>query len=70
MVSQSVDLSIPKVEILSNKIAKEELSFNESREISAVTHTFRGDFNGQAFLMFGQESGLKLVSRLLGDKYL
>ncbi len=68
MVNQIVDLTVPSVDILPNKVAKEKLCFNEAKDISVVSQAFHGDFNGQAFLMFGQESGLKLVSRLLGDK--
>jgi chemotaxis protein CheC len=68
MVNQRVDLSVPNVDIISNKVAKEKLYFNESEQLSVVSQAFSGDFNGHAFLMFGQENGLKLVSRLLGDK--
>ena len=66
MVSKTVELTIPIVEILPNNEAKIKLDFSESFTISAVTQKFVGDFNGQAFLMFGQESGLNLVRILLG----
>ena len=68
MVSQDVDLTIPEVEILPNKSAKEKLDFHSSKQISAVTQGFDGDFKGQAVLMFSKESGLQLVSTLLGNK--
>ena len=68
MVSQNVDLTIPEVEILPNNTARAKLNFNSSTEISAVTQRFDGDFKGQAFLMFSKESGLQLVSTLLGNK--
>ncbi|MFT6901691.1 MAG: chemotaxis protein CheC [Colwellia sp.] len=69
MVSQPVDLTIPKVEIVSNKIAKSKLKFTSNTEISAVIQRFEGDFKGQALLMFSKESGLQLVSTLLGNKF-
>ena len=68
MVSQTVDLTVPKVAILPNKTTKLKFSFNGESEISAVTQDFSGDFRGQASLMFCKESGLKLVSALLEDK--
>ncbi|MCJ8320591.1 MAG: chemotaxis protein CheX [Colwellia sp.] len=68
MVSQTVDLTIPEIEILPNKTAKAKLNFDNDIEISAVTQRFDGDFKGQAILMFSKESGLQLVSTLLGNK--
>jgi len=68
MVSQTVELTIPEIEILPNLTAKSRLGFDHKMEISAVTQRFDGDFKGQALLMFGKESGLKLVSSLLGNK--
>ena len=69
MVSQHVDLTIPSVEIVPNKTAKSKLNFASNIEISAVTQRFDGDFKGQAILMFSKESGLQLVSTLLGNKF-
>ena len=69
MVSQPVDLTIPKVEIVPNITAKSKLNFASDIEISAVTQRFEGDFKGQALLMFSKESGLQLVSTLLGNKF-
>ncbi|KGJ87370.1 chemotaxis protein CheX [Colwellia psychrerythraea] len=68
MVSQTVDLTIPTIEILPNKEAKEKLDLDTTMEISAVTQRFSGDFQGQALLMFSKENGLQLVSLLLGNK--
>jgi len=68
MVSQTVDLTVPKVAILPNETTKMKFSFNGENEVSAVVQDFSGDFNGQASLMFGKESGLKLVSALLENK--
>jgi len=68
MVSQTVDLTIPKIEILPNIEAKQKLNFDSDMEISAVTQQFSGDFKGQALLMFSKENGLQLVSLLLGNK--
>lgn len=69
MVSQPVDLAIPNVEIVPNKTAKSKLNFSKNVEISAVIQRFEGDFKGQALLMFSKESGLQLVSTLLGNKF-
>jgi len=68
MVSQTVDLTIPEIDILPNVTAKTKLNFDSTMEISAVTQRFDGDFKGQALLMFSKESGLQLVSTLLGNK--
>lgn len=68
MVSQTVDLSIPEINILPNKDAKFKLDFEPDTEVSAVTQSFDGDFKGQALLIFNKESGLELVSLLLGNK--
>jgi len=68
MVSQAVDLTVPEVEILPNKEAKQKLDLDTAVEISAVTQRFSGDFEGQAILMFSKENGLQLVSLLLGNK--
>lgn len=68
MVSQAVDLTVPEVEILPNKEAKQKLDLDTAVEISAVTQRFSGDFKGQAILMFSKENGLQLVSLLLGNK--
>ncbi len=69
MVSQPVDLTIPKIEIVPNITAKSKLNFTSDTEISAVTQRFEGDFKGQALLMFSKESGLQLVSTLLGNNF-
>jgi len=68
MVSQTVDLTIPQIEILPNSEAKKRLNFDSDMDISAVTQQFSGDFKGQALLMFSKENGLQLVSLLLGNK--
>ncbi|WP_019027671.1 chemotaxis protein CheX [Colwellia piezophila] len=68
MVSQTVDLTIPEIDILPNKQAKQKLDFDIAMEISAVTQRFSGDFKGQALLMFSKENGLQLVKLLLGNK--
>ena len=68
MVSQTVDLTIPEIEILPNKQAKHKLDLDTAMEISAVTQRFSGDFQGQALLMFSKENGLQLVRLLLGNK--
>jgi chemotaxis protein CheC len=67
MVSQTIDLTIPEIEILPNSMAKSRLNFDSEMDISAVIQRFDGDFRGQALLMFDKESGLQLVSKLLGN---
>lgn len=68
MISQTVDLTIPEIEILPNEEAKQKLDLGAAIEVSAVTQRFSGDFQGQALLMFSKENGLQLVSLLLGNK--
>ena len=67
MTSQTVDLNVPNVQVMSSRHAKEMLGFSDHCNISAVTQKFSGDFSGQAFLMFSQDSGLKLIRTLLSD---
>ena len=67
MTSQTVDLNVPNVQVMSSRHAKEMLGLSDHCNISAVTQKFSGDFSGQAFLMFSQDSGLKLVRTLLSD---
>ena len=69
MVSQPVELTIPNVLLLHNEQVKARLTAAMKGEgkVSAVSQQFRGDFSGQALLMFSQSSGLTLVRRLLGD---
>jgi chemotaxis protein CheC len=68
MVSQAVELSIPEVKLLRNEEVKANLIASNSGKVSAVTQDFRGDFTGQALLMFTQSGGLILVRRLLGNE--
>lgn len=68
MVSQTVDLTIPAIEILPTNEVEQKIDFDSTAEISAVIQRFSGDFNGQALLMFSKENGLQLVSLLLNNK--
>jgi len=67
MISQTVELTIPNVQVISSQEAKDKFDFSDQASISAVTQKFNGDFSGQAILMFSQDSGLKLVKALLPD---
>ena len=67
LVSEEVQLSIPKVSLISNEEARDRLLKENQGIISAVSQNFQGDFTGQASLMFSQENGLMLVSKLLGE---
>lgn len=67
MVSEEVHLTIPEVHLIPHKEAKSKLIEKNQGIVSAVTQNFRGDFSGQAILMFSQENGLTLVRKLLGD---
>lgn len=67
MISQTVELNIPHVQVLSSQEARRKCDFSDQTSISAVTQKFRGDYSGQAILMFSQDSGLKLVKAMLPD---
>jgi len=67
MVSEEVELSIPELHFVSHEVAKSKLMKKNTGSVSAVTQSYRGDFSGQAMLMFSQENGLTLVRKLLGD---
>ena len=67
MVSDPIDLTIPKVLILPQKEAAELISKEIDDVVNAVTQQFSGDFSGNAILMFPREQSLNLVRTLLKD---
>jgi len=67
MVSQTVELSVPHVQLVENRHLIARLEANNVGRISAVSQKFVGDFSGTAMLIFSQESGLTLVRQLLGE---
>ncbi len=67
MVSETIGLTVPNVEILPSKTAKDKFELGSDAIISAVVQNFTGDFNGQALLMFSKDNGLELVRGLLGN---
>ena len=67
MVSEEVELTIPEVSLISHQQAKTKLISKNTGTVSAVTQDYRGDFSGQAMLMFSQDKGLTLVRKLLGE---
>jgi chemotaxis protein CheC len=67
MVSQTVELSVPHVQLVKNWQLIDRLKAANAGRISAVSQKFVGDFSGTAMLIFSQESGLALVRELLGE---
>lgn len=67
MVSDTVDLTVPKVLILPQVEAAELIAQEIDDVVNAVTQEFTGDFSGNAILMFPREQSLNLVRTLLQD---
>ncbi len=67
MVSDTIDLTIPKVLVLPQQKAAELLTQEIDDVVNAVTQRFSGDFCGDAILMFPRKQSLSLVRTLLHD---
>lgn len=67
MVSDTIDLTVPKVLILPQEEVSKLISLEIDDIINAVTQQFSGDFSGNAILMFPKEQSLNLVRTLLQD---
>ena len=66
MVGEQVMLSVPSVEIVSRKVALEQIREREGSELVAVRQDFDGVFHGRALLIFPQANSLALVQAVTG----
>jgi len=67
MVGEEVELSVPKVDTLSQKEAIVRINALVGNEITAIKETFKGAFWGDALLLFPENHSLELVRALIKD---
>lgn len=68
MVEEQVLLSVPSVEIITQKSAALLIGEREGSELVAVRQEFSGAFAGSALLIFPQSNSLNLVRAVMGDE--
>ena len=67
MVGKQVLLSVPAIEVMSQKRAAALVGERESDDLVAVRQSFSGAFDGRALLIFPQASSLELVRAVTGE---
>jgi chemotaxis protein CheC len=67
MVGEQVPLSVPVVELTSQRGAKRHYLDREPRLLCAIRQTYTGEFTTDAVLMFPQESSDALVRMMVGS---
>ncbi len=66
MIGDQVTLSVPSIEVVSQRRAARLISEREVRELVAVRQNFHGPFSGCALLIFPETNCLKLVQAVTG----
>lgn len=66
MVNEPVRLSVPLVELTSQKNAKNYYTSRERRPLCAIRQTYSGEVTTDAILMFPEENSLELVRLMVG----
>lgn len=69
MVGEQVPLSVPVVELTSQRGAKRHYLDREKRLLCAIRQTYTGEFTTDAVLMFPQESSDALVRMMVGGDF-
>lgn len=67
MVGQEIELSIPVVEIMDRQQAALLLGGDQVTNITGIKEKFSGSFEGEALLLFPEESSMELVRLLLSE---
>ena len=67
MINEEVGLSIPSVELVDRSTVTSHIGRPPHYRISGVRETFRGEFWGDAFLLFPELKSLDLVRAILQD---
>jgi len=65
MINENVELTVPKVTVMTMEEASRGYTEEDSSKLSAVKQSFEGDFSGKALLIFPENDSLELVRRLL-----
>lgn len=66
MVGQQVLLSVPSVEVVTQKAAGALVAEREGDNLVAVQQAFSGSFSGRAMLIFPQAKSLELIRAIVG----
>lgn len=68
MISEQVLLSVPSIEVVSQRRATRLISEREVSELVAVRQDFSGPFSGRALLIFPETNSLELVRAVTGGE--
>lgn len=68
MVGAQVHLSVPAIEVVTQRRAARLISEREIAELVAVRQDFSGPFSGRALLIFPESNSLELVRAVTGDE--
>lgn len=68
MVGQQVMLSVPSVEVVTQKTAGALVAEREGDNLVAVQQEFEGAFSGRALLIFPQAKSLELIRAIVGSE--
>jgi chemotaxis protein CheC len=68
MVGDQVHLSVPSIEVVSQRRAARLIGEREVAELVAVRQDFTGKFSGRALLIFPESNSLELVRAVTGDE--
>jgi chemotaxis protein CheC len=68
MIGDQVFLSVPSIEVVSQRRAARLISERETSELVAVRQNFEGVFSGSALLIFPEANSLELVRAVTGDE--
>ena len=68
MIGDQVLLSVPSIEVVSQRRAARLISEREVAELVAVRQDFSGPFSGRALLIFPESNSLELVRAVTGDE--
>ncbi|AQR72826.1 chemotaxis protein CheX [Sphingomonas sp. LM7] len=67
MIGDHVTLSVPSIDVVSQRRAARLISEREVAELVAVRQDFSGPFSGRALLIFPESNSLELVRAVTGD---
>lgn len=67
IVNETVRLSVPSVDLTSQKQAAERFMVKERRSLCAIRQTYTGEVTTDAILMFPEENSLELVRSMVGS---
>lgn len=67
MIGDHVTLSVPSIDVVSQRRAARLISEREVAELIAVRQDFTGPFSGRALLIFPESNSLELVRAVTGD---